>query len=68
MTGNSKFWDAGYKAGYVGKSRDACPYSWSSAPGTLWLNGWAAGMRQWPIDHPAPTRVMESKVVAGERI
>jgi ribosome modulation factor len=67
--GNSKFWDAGYKAGYAGTHRSACPYPSSSAPGTQWLNGWAFGMQQWLIDHPAPKpSFSERNFIAGDRI
>jgi ribosome modulation factor len=68
MTVDSKLWDAGHKAGYAGEHRSACPYPRNSAMGLLWFKGWAAGMQQGLVNHPAPARLQEPKVIPGEGI
>jgi ribosome modulation factor len=49
----SKLYQRGFDAGYAGRHRSVCPYSWNSAAGSLWLKGWTDGMQQWLVDHPA---------------
>ena len=41
----SRAWNRGYQAGFIGRSREACPHQ-ATVPRESWIDGWKVGQRE----------------------